>query len=604
MAIDKNKLIEEARRHVSGLVKDLGESIEIFQAEIDESKRRIPRLSGPDQELEVKLYYHRIGVVERQTLLRDNPYFFRCDARLEGHDIDRTIYISKHAYPEKNVYSWTAPVAALRFEEVGQAIFKNAKGDSRQAYVSRKDNYTMAGGNITSMTFEDEDNPRTLVFQDKITNRKTGFVLPEIVAEMEKAQDKVIRAPYKGSFLIAGPAGSGKTTLALHRVAFLNQSPDTSEAFPAEDIIVFVQDESAKSYFSALLPDLGIHGVTITTFFEWAMGVLGLQSGWSSRASFEDERDEDEMMFAKGLALDDLAASSVVWSAARPHGVLKKAYAGFLSPEQMKKLNSQEEDRTLDRMDLTLLLRVKAQKFGAVKKEVEYYDRVVEGKLTKKRSEVKVDYAMVVIDEAENWTPHEIGVLRSCVRPETEAVVYVGDLSQRTRIGTLKNWDEVGEDFSGDRKATLDKVYRNTRNILDYVRSRGFAIEVPVQLREGAPVESLNITTGQAEQKIAEVAETLKAGETLGVIAKSAFSLRGYVEKFSCDDRIRFMSAEQAQGVEFEKVILLNERDFLSEPQEYRDETVRGERKRVNRDLLYVALTRAMSELTVIEVMD
>lgn len=66
---------------------------------------------------------------------------------------------------------------------------------------------------------------------------------------MEKAQDQVIRASHKGSLVIGGPAGSGKTTLALHRVAYLTQAPETSEFYPTKSIIVFVQDTGTKITF-------------------------------------------------------------------------------------------------------------------------------------------------------------------------------------------------------------------------------------------------------------------------------------------------------------------------------------------------------------------
>jgi DNA helicase-2/ATP-dependent DNA helicase PcrA len=107
-----------------------------------------------------------------------------------------------------------------------------------------KEQYMITDGKIVFMAFESLEQARELIYQEYFSQRKSSFLLPEIVEQMEQAQDKVIRAHHQGSFLISGAAGSGKTTLALHRVAYLLQSPDTAERFKTENTIVFVQDNS------------------------------------------------------------------------------------------------------------------------------------------------------------------------------------------------------------------------------------------------------------------------------------------------------------------------------------------------------------------------
>ena len=84
---------------------------------------------------------------------------------------------------------------------------------------------------------------------------KGFFVLPEIVSQMEKTQDIVIRACYKNPLLISGPAGSGKTTLALHRIAYLLQAPDTNIIYDTDPAVVFVQDDKTKEYFSKIMDE-------------------------------------------------------------------------------------------------------------------------------------------------------------------------------------------------------------------------------------------------------------------------------------------------------------------------------------------------------------
>jgi superfamily I DNA/RNA helicase len=91
------------------------------------------------------------------------------------------------------------------------------------------------------------------------------------------------------------------------------------------------------------------------------------------------------------------------------------------------------------------------------------------------------------------------------------------------------------------------------------------------------------------------------AGSRLvGVLAKGGARLAKLREAFSGTDHVKVMTVEQAQGVEFDTVVLLGLGDFLAVPQGYADAALAEERARVNRDLLYVALTRAMRELHVV----
>lgn len=166
----------------------------------------------------------------------------------------KKIFFGKFQISEQNIYSWMSPIAVMRFEKIGAAAYILPGGRKRAGKIDRNDQFLIANGKIIFMASEARKWQRTLIYQEYLTNRKSGFILPEIIERLEKAQDEVIRASHQGSFLIAGPAGSGKTTLAFHRIAYLTQAPETAPFYPDYNIIVFVQDESTKKYFSALLP--------------------------------------------------------------------------------------------------------------------------------------------------------------------------------------------------------------------------------------------------------------------------------------------------------------------------------------------------------------
>lgn len=227
--------------------------------------------------------------------MEPSPYFFRCDVIFDDKNKKKkTLYFAKFSFSKKSIFPWTAKAAVIRFEKPGRFSYKVKGNKTRSGQLLRKDQFMIVDGKIVFMASESKDYERTLIYQEKLQRRKTEFVLPEIVELMEKAQDQVIRANYKGSFLISGPAGSGKTTLALHRVAYLLQSPDTADLFPSERMIVFVQDDSTKKYFGNLLTDLGAKEVVITTFFEWVKQILELQ-GYSYINRFGKNETEKDL---------------------------------------------------------------------------------------------------------------------------------------------------------------------------------------------------------------------------------------------------------------------------------------------------------------------
>jgi DNA helicase II / ATP-dependent DNA helicase PcrA len=268
-SLDKEKLLEEAQASVESVVPVMREDFKQSEKELIQTKEELRyRLDSMSQLTLRAMASHLSKRVNELKHLQGSPYFFRCDVKLREEN--KTIYFSKYTYPEKNIYSWVSPASVMRFEQCGPVKYEVPDIGIREGTLERKDQFLIVDGKIRFMATESMGLERELVYQEYLSQRKNSFILPEIVEQMERAQDAVIRAHHKGSFLIAGPAGSGKTTLALHRVAYLAQSPDTAQLFPSEGIIVFVQDNRTKEYFSSLLPQLGIEGVKIITFADWA----------------------------------------------------------------------------------------------------------------------------------------------------------------------------------------------------------------------------------------------------------------------------------------------------------------------------------------------
>jgi DNA helicase-2/ATP-dependent DNA helicase PcrA len=408
----KKELLQAQEEHIKKVAKSLHTAIKYSEEQggihLDESS------TAEIHEALMRDVISAIGVkihsenIQNYKFMVGTPYFSRCDLILNGTNEIKTFYFGKFLFSPENIYSWVAPAAKVRFEDIGEFDFETTEGNKLRGRLLRKDNYMIVDGKIIFMSSESYDYERTLVHQEYLSNRKqAGFQMQDIVALMEKAQDQVIRANPKGSFLIAGPAGSGKTTLALHRVAYLVQSPETSSNFPSEKIIVFVQDQSTKDYFSALLPNLGINNVQITTWVEWACKILKLEITNYELRIGDSEEEKDIYEFEKIESLKNF--DEISFSKTKDiYTNLKEAYISKFSTNSYKIFKKQIEEKTFDRFDLTILLKIYLQREG--KLSTEYLDYKVVGKAKLKKVIAKEDllYSLIIVDEAQNYLKDQI----------------------------------------------------------------------------------------------------------------------------------------------------------------------------------------------------
>jgi DNA helicase IV len=606
--IQKDLLRSHAQKHigvVQGHVKEERARIVGQSAELSEIIKGASEKGSHDEEntdIEKILLYEKGDRVEELLRLYQSPYFTKCVVRFDGQKEDQVLYFGKFAFYPDTISSWTTPIAQLRFEPPGRFTLKNFEDLPIMGTLKYKEQYMIVNGHIVFMASEGEGHPRELVYQERLTRKKSDFSLPEIVEQMEKAQDEVIRAHWKGSFLISGPAGSGKTTLALHRVAYLAQSPETESLFPTDKVIVFVQDASTKAYFGNLLPELGIRRVTITTFEEWIISTLGLHGVTYIRRYGRTEEERDLYEYRKNAALNSVDFEEI----ARLHehlllrhvyDILEQVYRETFPPELFQLFRLQTKDRVLDRFDLSALGLFTHAKEGGLMQDVPEYTYVRKMEYKKSFKRVPLNYSLIIVDEAENFLSEQITLILSTLSKKTKAVLYVGDLAQQTLPYTIRNWNAVGETFGAGRKVVLQKVYRNTRQILEYINGAGFTVDVPSELAQGAAVAEFVVSEDEEFEQVTAMIAGSRAG-VIGILSKDESYLEWYKAQFKDDPRVKVLTINEAQGVEFDAVYLVGV-DRKSFVPQMHEAAYFKEYTKVNHDLLYVALTRAMNELYV-----
>ncbi|MDB5259064.1 MAG: helicase [Candidatus Taylorbacteria bacterium] len=601
---DKKSLLESLRQKIAEVqqrvVAERTRINELALKPLSEIRSMLPE----DQTTAMRLRGNAQWRLQELEQMNKSPFFTKCDITYEKTGKSRAVYFGKHQFTEENIYSWVAPIAAIRFEQPGPVSYKLPRGVIEKGTLEKKDSYMIVDGQVLFYATEAVGSPRDLIYQEHFSAKRQGFMLPEIVSVMEKAQDQVIRAHHIGAFVISGPAGSGKTTLALHRVAYLVQAPDTAEKYPRNSVIVFVQDNGTKEYFSHLLPELGITNVKITTFYEWASEILQLdeiaggdESDRSIRYVPRRGADENERNRLEYDRLQKLRAQEI------PTWTETKAFL---------KKQSAESSSGIDRIDLTIALSAYFNHHKKFETKHAYMTPGRDGELIQKTRRNRLKYSLMVVDEFQNYMPEQLRLLNACIDPETQSTVYVGDMAQQVYPGTIRSWADIGLAMGGDREVRLHKVYRNTRQILEYIRKLGYSVEIPEGLKQGPEVSEVSVGKNDSSDAIKETIEHIEAllktkQGIIGVIGKTAEDVSEIKKHFAeangaaGEPRIHAVTMAESQGVEFDIVCIVGVREGMFSlehlaaagmPQEFIDE-----RRRIERDLLYVALTRAISEM-------
>ena len=597
MQKNKEKLLKQVKLHIELVRHKVQEKLEMAKSLANQSLKGFGKMPPEDQAVFMSLRSNAWKRVKELTHLEGSPYFTKCEI-IDENGQEQKYFFAKHEFSEQSIYSWVAPVSSIRFEDPGRASYKLPNGTTKTVTIKEKEQYMIVDGKILFFSIEDQNNPRELIYQEHFTKQKSEFILPEIVAQMEKAQDQVIRANHKGPLVISGPAGSGKTTLALHRVAYLTQVPDTALLYPPEFIIVFVQDNGTKEYFSTLLPSLGINDVKITTFSEWALKVINIENHFYIERYGENEEEKDLYEYQKIKALRKTLIPN--WNK-NIYTTLYSTYSKCFSSYNLKLFEKQKKEKKIDRFDLVILLKsyfTKYKKFEIKRK----YQTFVKDKLVSKTEKTVVLYSLMIIDEFQNYLPEQLQIFKNCLNEKTQSVVYVGDMAQQVKLGTIRNWEEIGEIISLDRNVRLNKVYRNTKNILSFIKSLGYVVDLPIGLKEGpAVVEKIINTVDEEIEYIKNIISQYVNG-SIGILAKEESYLQNFKKEFADSKHIHVLTMLESQGVEFDLVCLVGIKKESFDVVHYVDVLPIHieERKRMQRDLLYVALTRAITELHIL----
>jgi len=204
------------------------------------------------------------------------PYFARVDFTEEGKSKKESLYIGKMSLmrdedQEVIIVDWRAPVANLYYEErLGDAHYFCPDGNIK-GKLTLKRQFSIDEGELREIF--DIDITTNDDFLQSYLGASADNRLKEIVSTIQVEQNRIIRADIWRPMIVQGAAGSGKTTIALHRIAYLLYTHE--KTLKPESFMIIAPNKLFLNYISEVLPELGVERVSQTTFESFAMNLLG-----------------------------------------------------------------------------------------------------------------------------------------------------------------------------------------------------------------------------------------------------------------------------------------------------------------------------------------
>lgn len=221
--------------------------------------------------LQAKTNEQQLILKRRYLKLKDSPYFGRVDFVYEGDDAAEVFYIGIGNFSEKKgmppvIYDWRAPVSSLFYDyDSGKASYMAPAGEL-SGEIKGKGQYKIRAGRLV-YAFESD-----VKIDDEVLARelagKGQTSLKNIIQTIQREQNVIIRNTKDRILVIQGVAGSGKTSVALHRIAYLLYH--NRESLKSKNVLILSPNGIFADYISHILPELGEENILEMSFDTFA----------------------------------------------------------------------------------------------------------------------------------------------------------------------------------------------------------------------------------------------------------------------------------------------------------------------------------------------
>lgn len=644
--------LQEAESKVDRLDKDYMEAkryMADYRGEIDPHEMF-------QNELALKQIDHigafAVGVRDKIYKLKDSPYFARIDFCPEDEDHAMVHYIGRFTFSHENkllVFDWRAPVAGMFYDyETGPAGF-DAPSGRVNGNLTRKRQFKIKNGQL-EYALESSVNIQDDVLQRELSHT-SDEKMKSIISTIQKDQNRIIRNEKSGTLIIQGVAGSGKTSIALHRIAFLLYR--FKDRLSAKNITILSPNKVFGDYISSVLPELGEEPIYESGFADIAEiqleGVIGFEhdqdpleskdESWNRRVRFKSTLEfvrlmdkyigqmHDQIFQPSDYTFGPFTAKSN-WIHARYH-----AYGSYPVKKRLRMIAEDIRDRfetdnimehdlprinsILKSLNTMLIIKNTLSLYREFYRQLEASDMLVmaSGKTLEWADVYPFLYLHaafaglqeskrikhLVIDEMQDYTPIQYAVINILFKCQKTILGDFGQFINPNHVHTLEDLKALYEDAE---LIELNKSYRSTYEIITFARQIQHVDSLEPMERHGEVPRLIHCISKPEEilRIKMEIELFLKSDNaSLGIITKTNHTAKILYDQLANDYDIQLITPESttfvngvsvtsiqmSKGLEFDEVII-SDADRKTYYTEY------------DRNLLYIACTRAMHRLTLI----
>ena len=597
---------------------------------------------------------------KRLTKILAIPYFGRIDF-LEKKENSKVmpIYIGIHTFydPESRatlIHDWRAPVSSMFYDhELGEAGYRSPSGEIK-GEISLKRQYRIRGGKMefmieSALTVHDD------ILQKELSSNADDK-MKNIVATIQREQNRIIRNEDIRTLIIQGVAGSGKTSIALHRIAYLLYT--FRDSISSKDILIISPNKVFSDYISNVLPELGEETVPETSMEQILSGVLEhkykyqtyfglvnelLEKPSSSlidriayKASFGFISELDKFILHIENTYFKAADVKLTKYITIPAPFIEEQYLRFNRYPIRRRFDAMA-DYMLDMLKIQYAFTVTTAGRNLLKKEIrlmfagnndiqvykDFFKWTNNPGMFKMRKGHTLEYSdlaplaylhlalegngnqpfrvkHLLIDEMQDYSPIQYKVIQKLF-PCRKTVL--GDAGQSVNPYGSSTAETIQKSLTASEIMKLCKSYRSTFEITDFAQKIHPNAELEPVARHGEKPQILQF--GSAVEELSGIMGLIstyrKSGyKSLGIICKTEQQAREMADMLkSYANDISFLSSQSSAFVQGIVIISAHmakglEFDEVIIPQT--DE--RNYRSEIDKSMLYVAVTRAMHRLT------
>lgn len=597
---------------------------------------------------------------KRLTKILAIPYFGRIDF-LEKKENSKVmpIYIGIHTFydPESRatlIHDWRAPVSSMFYDhELGEAGYRSPSGEIK-GVISLKRQYRIRGGKMefmieSALTVHDD------ILQKELSSNADDK-MKNIVATIQREQNQIIRNEDIRTLIIQGVAGSGKTSIALHRIAYLLYT--FRDSISSKDILIISPNKVFSDYISNVLPELGEETVPETSMEQILSGVLEhkykyqtyfglvnelLEKPSSSlidriayKASFGFISELDKFILHIENTYFKAADVKLTKYITIPAPFIEEQYLRFNRYPIRRRFDAMA-DYMLDMLKIQYTFTVTTTGRNLLKKEIrlmfagnndiqvykDFFKWTNNPGMFKMRKGHTLEYSdlaplaylhlalegngnqpfrvkHLLIDEMQDYSPIQYKVIQKLF-PCRKTVL--GDAGQSVNPYGSSTAETIQKSLTASEIMKLCKSYRSTFEITDFAQKIHPNAELEPVARHGEKPQILQF--GSAVEELSGIMGLIstyrKSGyKSLGIICKTEQQARKMADMLKSDaNDISFLSSQSSafvQGIVITSAHMAKGLEFDEVIIPQTDE--RNYRSEIDKSMLYVAVTRAMHRLT------